>query len=359
MLNDVILELVGERGLNQADLHRIVKEGILAAYLKKYPTAQIEVNLNTKEDTIEVTIGKEVVATPEDDLTQISLRKARFIQKDVEVGQTVWSPFDGTIGRVEILKAKQVIAGKLRDIEALRLYDEFKDKLGDIVHGTVHKIERNAVIVALRGAYALLPRSNFIPTERYVPVRPIKALLKEVHQEYKGEEGQLILDRASSAFLIKLLELEIPEVYDKLIEIKSAARRAGYKSKIIVASNDANIDPVGTCVGVGGGRIKPILKELGGEKIDIISWANSKEELVKSALRPAEVNRVELGSDGAAHVWISDDQRAFAIGKLGQNIALASELLNTHIELIASGGESVDAHNNDDSDNDNNVDLEQ
>ena len=180
-----------------------------------------------------------------------------------------------------------------------------------------------------------------------------------MYQEYKGEEGQLILDRGSSEFLIKLFELEIPEVYDKLIEIKSAARRAGYKSKIIVASNDVNIDPVGTCVGVGGGRIKPILKELGGEKIDIISWANSKEELIKSALRPAEVNRVEIGSDGTAHVWISDDQRAFAIGKLGQNIALASELLNTHIELIASGGESIDIDDNDDSNNDNNVDLEQ
>jgi len=357
MLNDVILELVDERGLNPADLQRIVKEGILAAYQKKYPAAQLQVNFNTKEHTIEVEIGKEVVTTPEDELMQISFRKARFIKKDAELGQIIWIPFDGEIGRVEILKAKQVIAGKLREIEALRLYDEFKDKRGDIVHGTIHKIERNAVIVSLRDAFALMPRNNFIPTERYVPGRPVKALLKEVYQEYRGEEGQLILDRASVEFLVKLLELEIPEVYDKLIEIKAAARRAGYKSKIIVASNDVNIDPVGTCVGVGGGRIKPILKELSGEKIDVISWANSKEELVKSALRPAEVNRVEI-ADGVARVWISDDQRAFAIGKMGQNIALASELLNVHIELIASGGEVVDMSDDNTNNNENDVDFE-
>ncbi|NBV40706.1 transcription termination factor NusA [bacterium] len=336
MLNDVILELVDERGLDLADLHLIVKEGILAAYTKKYPTAQFRVELNPKANSIQVEIAKEVVVNPEDELVQISVRKARFIQKDVEAGQTIWVPFEGGIGRVEILKAKQVIASRIRDIEALGVYEQFKDKLGEIVHGTIHKLEKSGVVVSMRDVSALLPKSHCIPQERYVPGRPVRALLKEVHQEYRGD-SQLILDRASVEFLVKVLELEIPEVYDKLIEIKAAARRAGYKSKIIVSSNDPNIDPVGTCVGVGGARIKPILKEFGGEKIDIISWANSKEELIKSALRPAEVNRVEIQSDGSAKVWISDDQRAYAIGKMGQNIALASELLGMNIELISSG----------------------
>jgi N utilization substance protein A len=175
-----------------------------------------------------------------------------------------------------------------------------------------------------------------IPGERYMPGRPIRALLAEVYDYHRGD-GQLILDRASSDFLKALLEIEIPELYDKLIEVRAIARRAGYKSKIVVSSNDPNVDPVGTCIGVGGSRIKPILKEIGGEKIDVISWVNSKEDLVKNALRPAEVNRVEILNPAAARAWISEDQRAFAIGKMGQNVSLASELLDMNIELVTPG----------------------
>ena len=147
----------------------------------------------------------------------------------------------------------------------------------------------------------------------------------------------MILDRSSDEFLACLLKFEIPEIYDNLIEIKAIARRAGYKSKVIVAQADTNIDPVGTCIGVGGSRIKPILKELNGEKIDVFSWSNSKEDLVALALRPAEINRVEVVDDNIARVWVSDDQRALAIGKNGQNISLASELLGYEIELVSSG----------------------
>ena len=250
----------------------------------------------------------------------------------------MWIPFDGTIGRVEILKAKQVIASRIRDVEAITIYNEFIDKKDSIVHGTVHKVEHSGTTVMLRDSLAFLPRSLTIPGERHVAGRPIKALLKDVYSDFRSG-GQLILDRASGEFLIKLLELEIPEIYDKLIEVKAVARKAGYKSKIIVASHDLNIDPVGTCVGVGGGRIKPILKELFSEKIDVISWVNSKEELVRNALRPAEVNKVEI-VDQEAKVWLSEDQRAFAIGKMGQNISLAAELLNLNIHLISSSSSS-------------------
>lgn len=337
MLHNVISELVDEKGLKKSDLNEIIKEGILAAYLKKYPEAILRIDFD-KTGAVIVEIEKIVVAEPENDLTQISLRKARFLKKAIQLDETLWMPFDGTIGRVEILKAKQVIASKIRDVEALNIYNEFVDKQGTIVHGTVHKCENSGTTIMLRDTMAFLPRSLSIPGERHVAGRPIKALLKDVFAEYRAG-GQLILDRASGDFLVKLLELEIPEIYDELIEIKGVARKAGYKSKIIVASHDVNIDPVGTCVGVGGGRIKPILKELCNEKIDVISWVNSKEELVKNALRPAEVNKVEI-VDREATVWLSEDQRAFAIGKMGQNISLAAELLDVNIHLISSGASS-------------------
>jgi N utilization substance protein A len=334
MLHNVISELVDEKGLKKSDINEIIKEGILAAYLKKYPEAILRIDFD-KSGAVIVEIEKTVVADPDNELTQISIRKARFIKKGIQLDETMWIQFDGAIGRVEILKAKQVIASKIRDVEAKNVYNEFIEKQGAIVHGTVHKCEHSGTTIMLRDTLAFLPRSLSIPGERHVAGRPIKALLKDVYPDYRAG-GQLILDRASGDFLVKLLELEIPEIYDKLIEIKGVARKAGYKSKIIVASHDVNIDPVGTCVGVGGGRIKPILKELCSEKIDVISWVNSKEELVKNALRPAEINKVEI-YDKEASVWLSEDQRAFAIGKMGQNISLAAELLDVNIHLISSG----------------------
>lgn len=358
MLHTVISELVDEKGLKRSDLSEIIKEGILAAYLKKYPEAILRIDFD-KSGAVVVEIQKTVVSDPEDDVLQISLRKARFINKNIQLDELMWLPFDGSIGRVEILKAKQVIASKIRDVEAINIYNEFIDKQGTIVHGTVHKCEHSGTTVMLRDTLAFLPRSLSIPGERHMAGRPIKALLKDVFSDYRTG-GQLILDRASGEFLVKLLELEIPEIYDNLIEIKGVARKAGYKSKIIVASHDVNIDPVGTCVGVGGGRIKPILKELCSEKIDVISWVNSKEELVKNALRPAEINKVEI-VEKEAHVWLSEDQRAFAIGKMGQNISLAAELLDVNIHLISSGGSSSqeetvfsDAHEGVDYDTENN-----
>ncbi len=336
MLNKIITELVDEKGLDSLALRNVIQEGLLAAYAKKYPDATLRVLFDEKNEMCSVEVEKKIVSRVEDALAEISLKKAQHIKKGVEVGQNLWVTFEEPIGRVEILKARQVIASMLKSIEAKSIYDAFKDKQGTIVQGVVHKHEQSGTLVMLQDTLAFLPRSLSIPTEKYVAGRPVRALLKTVHEEYRSN-GQLILDRASSEFLANLLELEIPEVYDKLIEIKAVARRAGYKSKVIVSQNDPNIDPVGTCIGVGGGRIKPILKELGGEKIDVFSWGHSKDELVAMALRPAEVNKVEMLDEKKARVWVSDDQRALAIGKLGQNIGLASELLDVEIELVTSG----------------------
>lgn len=351
MLNKIISELVDEKGLDHSELRNVIQVGLLAAYEKKYPGVVFRILIDEKKGHLSVTAEKVVVSKVESPNQEISLKKAQHLLKTVQIGDTMWIPFEEPIGRVEILKARQVIAAMLKDIEARGVYDAFKSKEGSIIQGVVHKQEQNGTLVMLQETLAFLPRSLSIPGEKYITGRPIRALLKEVYKEYRSN-GQIILDRSSADFLQCLLELEIPEIYDNLIEIKAVARRAGYKSKVIVAQNDLNIDPVGTCIGVGGSRIKPILKELGGEKIDIFSWSNSKDELVGLALRPAEVNKVEMVDDRKARAWVSDDQRALAIGKMGQNIGLASELLGIDIELVSSG-EGVNLSMDDDQGDDN------
>ncbi len=213
----------------------------------------------------------------------------------------------GLLGASEIFAQNRSSLARLRKIEAETIYNEFKEKEGSIVHGVIHKCERGGVVVKLGEYLALLPKSLTIPTDKCVVGHPIRALLKEVLIEPRNE-NQLILDRVSDVFLQRLFELEIPEVFEKLVEIKKIVRMPGYKSKVAVVSNDLNIDPVGTCVGVGGVRIKPILKELGGEKIDVIAWSDSLEALIRGALKPAEINRVELEGHSDARVWLDDNQ---------------------------------------------------
>ena len=337
-LADVIDELVEERGLDRTVISSIICEGMLAAYEKRYPGLVLRVEYNKKSDEIVVETQKEVAAVVEDEGQQISLKKARFIDKDLDAGQQLWLPFEGKIGRIEILRAKQIIATKIRKVEATAVYNEFKPKEGTIVHGVIHKAERMGVVVKLGDNLAFLPKALSIPGDKNIIGFPIRALLKEVLIEPRNE-NQLILDRVSEMFLQRLFELEIPEIFEKLVEIKKIVRIAGYKSKIAVVSNDQNIDPVGTCVGVGGSRIKPILKELGTEKIDVIVWSDNLELLVKDALKPAEVNRVDIEND-VANIWLDEDQRSLAIGKLGQNIALASRLSGVNIQLVGGGSVS-------------------
>lgn len=336
-LSNVIDELVEERGLERELLRSVICEGVLAAFQKKHPEATLAVDYDKKSDDIAVKIQKKVVNDVEDDEKEISFRKARFIEKSINLGDLIWLPFEGSIGRVEILRAKQTIANHIRKIEADSIFNAFKDKENTVINGVIHKCERAGTVVKLRDNFAFLPKSLTIPGDKCIVGYPIRALLKEVLPEPRNE-NQLILDRISTDFLTKLFELEIPEVFERLVEIKKIARIPGYKSKVVVVSHDKNIDPVGTCVGVGGVRIKPILKEIDGEKIDVIAWSDSLETLISHALKPAVVNRVELVNSQKANVWIDEDQRSLAIGKLGQNIALASKLIGVDIHLVQPEG---------------------
>lgn len=332
-LSDVIDELVEERGLNRELLSSVISEGIHAAYSKRYPDLEFEVVHNKKTDELDVRVKKTVVARVDDESHQVSLKRARGLREDAKIGEDVLVPFELGIGRIEILRAKQVIANRIRTIESSIIYEEFINKKDTIVLGVMHKCERSGMTIKVGDTLAFLPKSLSISTDKCLVGYSIRALLKDVLKEPRND-NQLILDRASAEFVEKLFELEIPEVFERLVEIKKVVRAPGYKSKVAVLSHDDNIDPVGTCVGVGGVRIRPILKELGGEKIDVIPWSDSLETLVAQALKPAVVNRVELVGDDRAQVWLDDDQRSVAIGKLGQNIALASKLTGVAIDLM-------------------------
>ncbi len=332
-LSLVIDELVEERGLDRDLLSEIICEGMMAAYAKKYPGLEFSISHNKKTDELEIAVKKRIVSTVDDEDAEISLRKAKGIDPEAQIGDVVLAEFDRPIGRIEILRAKQVIAQKIRNIEAAAIYDEYIGKKGTIIHGVIHKCERNGMTVKVGDTLAFLPKSLSILSDKCVVGFSIRALLKDVLTEPRND-NQLILDRASADFVQKLFELEIPEVFEKLVEIKKIVRAPGYKTKVAVISNEKNIDPVGTCVGVGGVRIKPILKELGGEKIDVIPWTESKEELIANALKPAVIGRVELVGHGSANVWLDEDQRSLAIGRMGQNIFLASQLTGLSINLM-------------------------
>ncbi|MCK5632550.1 transcription termination factor NusA [bacterium] len=332
-LSAVIDQLVDEKGLDRSILSSIICEGMIAAYQKKYPGLEFQARYDKKTDEVLIISKKTVVSSVLDQNTEISLRKSHYIDKKIKENDEIWLPFEGGIGRIEVLRAKQVIASKIRDIEASVIYNEFKEKEGSVIHGVVHKCERSGVVVKLQDVFAFLPKSLTIPGERCAIGFTIRALLKEVLPQPRNE-NQLILDRVSADFLKSLFELEVPEVFERLVEIKKVVRKPGYKSKVLVISNDSNIDPVGTCVGVGGVRIKPILKELGGERIDVLAWKESEEQMVKDALKPAEIKRVVLVDSENANVWLNEDQRSLAIGKMGQNISLASQLLGININLM-------------------------
>lgn len=324
--------------LKHANKRGIISEAMHAAYSKKYPDQTFDVQYDQRADDVLVRVQKEVVPSTVEDDNQISLRKARAIDNALLVGDSVWVPFDGKIGRIEVLKAKQLIAGRIAQIEASVVYDEFKEKEGSIVYGVIHKCERNGVVVKIGDHLAFLPKSLTIPGSRCIVGYSIRALLKEVLPEPRND-NQLILDRASAEFVEGLFAAEIPEVFEKLVEIKKAVRASGYKTKIALVSNDSNIDPVGTCVGVGGARIKPILKELGGEKIDIIAWIDDPEIFVRAALKPAKIDKVEIEGDSVANVWLDKDQRSLAIGRSGKNISLASQLTGFDINLVQQEGD--------------------
>lgn len=334
---EVIQELTHDKGLDREKVIQVICQGIAGAYKKKFPSLNLDVVFDSKTNKIEIFVLKTVVKKVSDAYAEISLKQAEVTEKKVEIGDQIKVLLNENVGRIDIMAAKQVIADGIRSLEEESVFKLYHDKQGTLVTGTIHKRERAGYAVNFGEVIGFIPVSCMIPDENFKIGFTLRALLKDVLEVSRGGY-QLILDRASSDFLKKLLEAEIPEIFEKIVEIKEIERVPGYKSKVAVTCPGREVDPVGTCVGVGGSRIKPILKELGGfEKIDLITWTENSEEFIKESLKPAQIDKVYIDhEEKTAIVWLAEDQRSMAIGRMGQNIALACQLTGFKINLHKS-----------------------
>ncbi len=281
-----------------------------------------------------------VVEEVENPITQLNLEDAKKIDPDAELGNEFREelpPFE--FGRVAAQTAKQVITGKVRDAERDRQYGDFKDRVGEVINGTVKRVEYGHVIVDLGRAEGVIRRNDGIPRENFNTGDRVRSYLYKVVREAKGP--QIFLSRAHPSFMIALFAQEVPEVYEGVIEIKACARDPGSRAKIGVFSHDNSIDPVGACVGMRGARVQAVVSELGGEKIDIIPWSNDDATFIVNALQPAEVSKVVIDEEeGRVEVVVEESQFPLAIGRRGQNVRLASQLTGWQIDLTTEAADS-------------------
>ena len=297
-----------------------------------------DINPNTGEMKLQRLL--EVVEKVEDYTTQIALVSARDRNPDAQIGDFIAEllpPME--FGRIATQSAKQVIVQKVREAERDRQFDEFKDRIGEIVNGTVKRVEYGNVIVDLGRGEAIIRRDELIPRENFKYGDRIRAYVYDVRREQRGP--QIFLSRTHPQFMAKLFTMEVPEIYDGIIEIKSVARDPGSRAKIAVISRDSSIDPVGACVGMRGSRVQAVVGELQGEKIDIIPWSPDAASFLVNALQPAEVSKVVLDEEAERiEVVVPDDQLSLAIGRRGQNVRLASQLTGWDIDILTEEEES-------------------
>jgi len=300
----------------------------------------IRADINSKTGDIKLQRLMEVVETVEDYATQISLADAHARKPDAQIGDFLYDPLPPMdFGRIATQSAKQVIVQKVREAERDRQFEEYKDRIGEIVSGTVKRVEYGNVIVDLGRGEAIARRDELIQRESFRYGDRIRAYVYDVRREQRGP--QIFLSRTHPQFMAKLFTMEVPEIYDGIIEIKSVTRDPGSRAKIAVVSRDASIDPVGACVGMRGSRVQAVVGELHGEKIDIIPWSPDAATFIVNALQPAEVAKVVLDEDAERiDVVVPDDQLSLAIGRRGQNVRLASQLTGWDIDIMTEQEES-------------------
>jgi N utilization substance protein A len=335
---DVLNQLEKERGIPVNELKSAIEVAFLSAYKKKFGVKEnIHIGFNTTMTEILVTSWKKVVESGADSSrNEIDLEKAVEIDPEKQIGEEIELPVEvntENFGRLAAQVAKQVITQKLREAEKRQVYDEYHDRKGQIVTGIVQRLEKNNVIVKLGKHEAVLMPSEQVPGEKFRVGDRLKLYLVELPSSTKG--SQILLSRTNPGFVQKLFELEVPELIDGTVVIKSTAREAGYRTKIAVATVRGNADPVGACIGTRGARIKAIVNELMGEKIDIVRWSNNPVEFISNALSPAKVLTVKITDrdKSSAYVIVPDEQLSLAIGKEGQNVRLAARLTNFHIDI--------------------------
>ncbi len=333
-------EMIANKNLSRDDLHDLIKDGIMAALARRFGAeVQAEVEIDEEAGDIKITVLKEVVAEVEDPARHISLEEARWDDPEFEVGDILEIPVDFTqFGRNAVMAAKQRIIQRLREGERNKIRDEFANRVGELLSGEVQQVERGKLVLMLnksRDAEAIIPWKEQNPRERFRQGEPIRAVLKKVEETPKGP--RLILSRADPLFVAALFKLEVPEIYQGIVEIKGLAREVGGRTKVAVSSRDDSIDPVGACVGLKGARVQAVVSELGGERIDIVPWHPDPEIYARRSLAPAKVAKVL--SDSARRVItaiVDEDQLSLAIGRNGQNVRLASQLIGWQIDLYGS-----------------------
>lgn len=333
-LRRLIDQVSRDKGIDKELLISAIKDAIRSAAKKKYgPKMDIEVEYRDDTGAIEVFQYKEVVTELTDAGREVILKEARELDPECELGDQLGIKIDAAqFGRIAAQSAKQIIMQRMKDAERDLVFEDFKDRKGEIINGIVQRLDPDGIIVNLGRTEALLPPSEQVPREIYHKGERIRAYVLDVKRQTRGP--QIILSRTHPNFLTALFEAEVPEIADSIVQILGCAREPGSRSKIAVASRDSDVDPVGACVGLKGARVQNIVQELRGEKIDIIPWNPDVAKFTTNALAPAEVSRIILNKDQQImEVIVPDDQLSLAIGKRGQNVRLASKLAGWRIDV--------------------------
>ena len=330
-----------EKGIEVEIVLSAMADAIQKAAKARYGAENdIRVDINPKTGETRLLRAVQVVELVENDDTEISLAIAQRENPEAQIGDEIIDELPPVeFGRIATQAAKQVIVQRVREAEREQQYEEFKDRVGEIINGVVKRVEYGNVVLDLGRGEAVVRRDNLIPREVFRPGDRIRAYIRDVRREQRGP--QIILSRTDSAFMAKLFMQEVPEVYDGVIEIRSVARDPGSRAKIGVISNDPGIDPVGACVGMRGSRVQAVVNELQGEKVDIIPWSPDAAAFIVNALAPAEVSKVVLDEDvQRIEVVVPDEQLSLAIGRRGQNVRLASQLTGWDIDIMTEAQES-------------------
>ena len=333
-LTRVINAVSRDKNLDKAIIVDALEQAILHAARRDFgATADLEAHYNEENNEIELFQFRTVVEAVNDPVREITVVEAHKLDPEAAVGDALGIKIDTSVfGRIAAQSAKQIIVQKVRDAERAQIYDEFKDRTGEILSGHVRRIERNDIIVDLGRTEAVIPYREQMPTDRYRVKDRITGYVLEVKRSSRGP--QIVMSRAHPGFLVRLFEQHVTEIYDGIVTIESAARDPGHRSKIAVYSRDNAVDPVGACVGMKGARVQAVVQELNGEKIDIVPWDKDPARLVCNALAPAQVSKVIV--DDEAHsmeVIVGNDQLSLAIGKRGQNVRLAAQLTGWRLDI--------------------------
>jgi N utilization substance protein A len=336
-LISVIDELGRQKGIEKSRVIGAIEAALQMAAKKRFGQAEnIQVEIDSKTGEISVVSKKTIVDAVTNPKTEVSLQEARQFDSEAEVGDEIGSVIEmSDLGRIAAQTAKQVIFQKVREAEWEAVQKEYSTRQGDLVNGIILGMERRNYLVDLGKTEAVLPIQEQIPRETYRNGDRVKAMLLEVRRTPK--DVQVILTRSHPQFVSKLFELEVPEVLEKIVEIKSIVREPGDRTKIAVTSREKAVDPVGACVGIKGSRVQAVVRELRGEKIDIITWTSDPRVFIAEALNPASIEKVGVDEEKkSALVVVADSQLSLAIGKNGQNVRLAARLTGWKIDIISA-----------------------